>query len=189
MIEIVIHGRGGQGAVTASQILATAAFREGKYAQAFPSFGPERRGAPVMAYARIDDQTIVERSPIMMADYVIVLDPSALKISNPLDGLKENGCAILNVDRSPKDIQKEFAKDQTKVFCIDASMISEQVYGRTSIPITNIAMMGAFASVSGAIQLDSILHTVDQVFAGEGAERAKRTARIAYEKMEGAKTQ
>jgi 2-oxoacid:acceptor oxidoreductase gamma subunit (pyruvate/2-ketoisovalerate family) len=189
MIEIVFHGRGGQGAVTASQIVATAAFREGKYAQAFPSFGPERRGAPVTAYARIDDQTIVDRSLIVMADYVIVLDPSALRVSNPLARVKDHGCAILNMDRSPKDIQREFANDRIEVFCVDASMISEQVYGKTSIPITNISMLGAFASVSGIIQLDTLLDAVDQVFSGEGADRAKKTARIAYEKMQGAKTE
>ncbi len=189
MIEIVFHGRGGQGAVTASQLLATAAFREGKYAQAFPSFGPERRGAPVTAYARIDDRVIVERSPIVTADYVIVLDPSVLKISNVLNAVKANGCAILNVDRSASDIQKEFTSGRIRVFCIDASMISEQVYGKTSIPITNVAMLGAFASVSRIVQIDTILEAVGQALTGEGVERAKRMARIAYEKMEGVKTQ
>ena len=184
MIEIVFHGRGGQGAVTASQILATAAFREGKYAQAFPSFGPDRRGAPVTAYARVDENAIVDRSPIVAADYVIVLDPNLFKMSNPLSGLKESGCAILNSDKSPETILKEVGRDKIQVFSVDASMISEQVYGETSIPITNIAMLGAFASVSGIIRLDSILETLDQFFSGEGLEKAKKTARVAFEKME-----
>lgn len=188
MIEIVFYGRGGQGAVTAAQILATAAFREGKYSQAFPSFGPERRGAPVTAYARIDDVHIVDRSQIEKADYVIVLDPKVIKTSNPLDVLNETGCAILNVDRSAAEMRKETGKDSLEIFCLDASMISEEVYGQKSIPITNIAMIGAFASISGVVQLKTILHTVDEFFSGENAEQSKKTARMANEKMERFKT-
>jgi len=184
MIEIVFYGRGGQGAVTASQILATAAFREGKYAQAFPSFGPDRRGAPVTAYARIDEKAIVDRSPIVAADYVIVLDPNLFKMSNPLSGLKASGCAILNSDKPPEEFLKEVDRNGIRIFSIDASMISEQVYGKTSIPITNVAMLGAFTSVSGAIRLDSILETLDQFFSGAGLEKAVTTARVAFERME-----
>ena len=188
MMEIVFYGRGGQGAVTASQVLATAAFREGKYAQAFPSFGPDRRGAPVTAYVRIDEQAIVDRSPIVAADYVIVLDPNLFKMSNPLSSLKESGCALLNSDKSPKAILREIGREKIRVFSIDASMISEQVYGKTSIPITNFAMLGAFVSVSGTIRLDSILETLDHFFSGEGLEKAKKSAQMAFEKIEGAKT-
>jgi len=187
MIEIVFYGRGGQGAVTASQILATAAFREGKYAQAFPSFGPDRRGAPVTAYARVDEKAIVDRTPIVAADYVIVLDPNLFKMSDPLSVVKRSGCAILNSDKSSKAILEEVGKDAIRVFSIDASMISEQVYGETSIPITNIAMLGAFASVSGIIRLNSILEILSQFFSGEGLEKAKKTARLAFEKMEAGK--
>jgi 2-oxoisovalerate/pyruvate ferredoxin oxidoreductase gamma subunit len=184
MIEIVFYGRGGQGAVTASQILATAAFREGKYAQAFPSFGPDRRGAPVTAYARVDEKAIVDRSPIVAADYVIVLDPNLFKMSDPLRSLKNSGCAILNSEKPAKEIVLEAGRDRIHVFCIDASRISEQVYGETSIPITNVAMLGAFASASGAVSLDSILETLEQFFSGEGLEKAKKTARMAFERME-----
>jgi 2-oxoacid:acceptor oxidoreductase gamma subunit (pyruvate/2-ketoisovalerate family) len=183
MIEIVFHARGGQGAVTAAQILATAAFREGNYAHAFPSFGPERRGAPVTAYARIDQVRIVDRSPIVTADYVIVLAPSILKTSNPLAGLKDSGCAILNVNQPPEDIHKEAAPGQIQVFCIDASMISERVYGKKPIPTTNVAMLGAFASVSDIVQLDAILEAVDRYLSAEAAEKARRTARMAHKMM------
>ena len=189
MIEIVFYGRGGQGAVTASQILATAAFREGKYAQAFPSFGPDRRGAPVTAYVRVDEKAIVDRSPIVAADYVIVLDPNLFKMSNPLSGLKRTGFAVLNWDKTPEEIFKLVGMDSIRIFYIDASTISEEIYGKTPIPITNIAMLGAFASVSEAIRLDSILKVLEQFFSGEGLEKAKKTARVAFEKMEGAKTQ
>jgi 2-oxoacid:acceptor oxidoreductase gamma subunit (pyruvate/2-ketoisovalerate family) len=185
MIEIIFYGRGGQGAVTASQILATAAFSEGKYAQAFPSFGPERRGAPVMAFVRISEHPIVERTPIMKADYVIVLDPNLFKMSNPVQTLKETGSAILNLNRRPGDVLKEPLKEGNKIFCVDASAISDQVYGERSIPITNIPMLGAFASVSNIIQLNSLLDAVAKFFSGEEAEKAKRSARMAYEETEG----
>jgi len=188
MLEFIFYGRGGQGAVTAAQILATAAFHEGKYSQAFPSFGPERRGAPVSAYARIDDVPIVDRSQIEKADYVIVLDPKVLKTSNPLSALNKTGCAILNVDRSAEEMRKEAGNDDFGVFCLDASMISEEVYGQKSIPITNIAMIGAFASISGVVQLKTIIDTVDEFFSGENAEKSKKTARMANEKMERFKT-
>ena len=171
--------------MTASQILATAAFREGKFAQAFPSFGPDRRGAPVTAYARVDEKAIVDRSPIVAADYVIVLDPNLFKMSNPLSGLKESGCALLNSDKPPEAFLKEPGRNGVRILSIDASMISEQVYVKTSIPITNVAMLGAFASVSMIIRLDSILETLTQFFSGEGLEKAVRTARMAFERMEG----
>jgi 2-oxoacid:acceptor oxidoreductase gamma subunit (pyruvate/2-ketoisovalerate family) len=172
--------------VTAAQLLATAAFREGKYAQAFPSFGAERRGAPVTAYARIDERRIVDRSPIVQADYVIVLDPNVFKMSNPLSGLKENGFAILNLERSTNDILEGTAKAGIRLSCIDASLISEQVYGKKSIPITNIAMLGAFASISGVVALDTVLETIEAFFSGEEAEKAKKTAQIAHQTLKGA---
>lgn len=187
MIEIVFCGRGGQGAVTASQILATAAFREGCYSQAFPSFGPDRRGAPVTAYARVDEKVIVDRSPIVLADYVIVLDPNLFKMSNPVSSLKEYGCAIINSDKSPQTIFEELGRDKIQISVINASMISEHVYGETSIPITNVAMLGAFVSVSGIIRMNSILEALSHYFSGGGLEKAKETARMAFEKMEGIK--
>lgn len=184
MIEIIFSGRGGQGAVTASQILATAAFAEGMYAQAFPSFGPDRRGAPVTAFARVDSHPIVDRSVITQADYVIVLDPNLFKMSNPLTQLKETGLAVLNVDTQQyKRFHAQLAK-AAKRFCVDASAISEQVYGKTSIPITNVAMLGAFVKVSGMISLDSVLAALNQFFSGEGAERARTTAKAAFENVE-----
>lgn len=186
MIEIIFYGRGGQGSVTAAEVLANAAFLEGKYVQAFPSFTGERRGAPVAAYARIDEQRIIDRSRIIKADYVLVLDPNLFKTSNPLSSVKESGRAILNLDRSAEDLQKEIGNPKIKVFCIDASRISEEVYGKKAIPITNIAMLGAFVSVSGSIQLDSIMLAVDKFFSGKQAEEAKKTARMAFTKMKGA---
>lgn len=188
MIEIIFFGRGGQGAVTAAQVLATAAFREGMVAQAFPSFGPERRGAPVTAYARIDQKRIADRSLISKADFVIVLDPNVLKTTNPLNSLKEGGCAILNADRIGEHAHRKPGDDMIRVYCINASAISEQVYGPKAIPITNFAMLGAFSYLSQVVELDTLLLSVEEFFSGDRAEAAKTTARIAYELMAGEKS-
>lgn len=188
MIEVVFYGRGGQGAVTAAQILATSAFRAGKYAQAFPSFGPERRGATVKAYARIDDSKIVDRSPIVQADYVVVLDPNILKTSNPLNALKDHGCAVLNMETCRQNIEEGIARDKIRIFCVDATAISGDVYGTKSIPVTNVAMLGAFAFVSKIVPLDAILRAVDLFFSGEAAEKAKKTARMTYESIKRVET-
>jgi 2-oxoacid:acceptor oxidoreductase gamma subunit (pyruvate/2-ketoisovalerate family) len=183
MIEIIFFGRGGQGAVTAAQALATAAFREGKYAQAFPSFGPERRGAPVTAYARIDDDRIIVRSNIIKADYVLVLDPNILKMHNPLASVKPHGTAILNVSSAAERTKKEGTPKNVRIYGLDATWISDKVYGQMPIPITNMALLGAFAALSGVLRLDSIFFALDGIISGERAEDAKKTARIAFEKM------
>ena len=96
MIEIRLHGRGGQGAVTSAELLATAAIQQGKYAQAFPNFGPERRGAPVMAFIRIDDHPIRNRHMIHNPDLVLVLDPSILRLVDVTSGLKQDGILVTN---------------------------------------------------------------------------------------------
>lgn len=183
MIELIFFGRGGQGAVTAAQILATAAFREGKYSLAFPSFGPERRGAPVTAYARINELPIVDRSQIAKADYILVLDPKVLRTSNPLNALKEAGCAILNANKTTEDICTKVRKGDKRIYCINATFISEKVYGKRPIPITNIAMLGAFASISRVIKLNTILDTVEHFFSGESAQKSKQAALMANEEM------
>jgi 2-oxoisovalerate ferredoxin oxidoreductase gamma subunit len=184
MIEFVFFGRGGQGAVTAAQMLATAAFREGKYSQAFPSFGPERRGAPVTAYARIDETPIVDRSQVDRADYLLVLDPKVLKTANPLKMLRKNGCGILNVDRNMEHVCKEMRKDVREIYCIDASSISEKLYGKRPIALTNVAMLGAFAAISGVVRLETLLETIDHFFSGEDADKSKKAALMANEEME-----
>ena len=189
MIEIVFFGRGGQGAVTAAQVIATAAFKAGMYAQAFPSFGPERRGAPVTAYARIDHKQIADRGLIFKADYVIVLDPNVMKTTDPLASVKERGCAIVNSDRLKKYVIGEARDGNIQVHCINASAISEQVYGPKAIPITNIAMLGAFSYISHVVELEDILLSIEDFFSGDRAEEAKTTARMAYGAMAGEKRQ
>jgi pyruvate ferredoxin oxidoreductase gamma subunit len=141
----------------------------------------------VTAYARIEERRIVDRSQILKADYVLVLDPNVLETAMPLNAVKERGRAILNVDWPEQKIRKEARSKGIQIFGIDASAISEDVYGKRPIPITNIAMLGAFAAVSGTVDLVAILLAVERYFSGEQAEAAKRTARMAFRKLEGAK--
>src|SRR4030067_2357993 len=139
MIEIRFHGRGGQGAVTSAEILALAAIGEGKYAQAFPSFGPERRGAPVVAFCRINDQPIRIRANIYEPDIVVVLDPTLLKIVNVAAGIKPDGIVVTTSKDSP-EVVKETLGIKNRVATVDAVKIAMEVLG---LPITNTAMLGA----------------------------------------------
>jgi len=152
MIEIRFHGRGGQGAVTSVELLALAAIAEGKYAQGFPSFGPERRGAPVMAFARVDDQPIRLRSKIYEPDVVVVLDESLLAIQNPAAGLKKQGVLVLNTSKEPDQLRQMFGF-QTTLAVVDANKIAKEVLG---IPIVNTTMLGAVIRATQVIQLESI---------------------------------
>ena len=158
MIEIRIHGRGGQGAVIASKALASAAFKEGKHAQAFPAFGVERRGAPVAAFTRIDSEAIRLRSEIYEPDHLIVLDPNLLDGADVTAGLKEGGWIILNSNRDPKEFH---LPDKYHVATVDASSIAaKHRLGPKNAPIVNTAILGAFAKIANVIGLEAILDAV-----------------------------
>lgn len=152
MIEIRFHGRGGQGAVTSVELLALAAIEEGKFAQGFPSFGPERRGAPVMAFCRVDDQRIRLRCKILRPDVVVVLDPSLLRIQNPPADLRENGIIVLNTPRSAGDIRREYGYRHTLAL-VDAGKIAREVLG---VPIVNTAMIGALLKATRVVRAESL---------------------------------
>lgn len=173
MIEIRFHGRGGQGAVTAAEILAKSAFEDGKYSQAFPFFGVERRGAPVMAFTRIDKEPIKRRYQVYNPDYVVVLDEGLLDVVDVFSGLKDNGCVVLNTS-------KDFKRDDIDVHTIDATGIALETLGR---PIVNTVMLGAFAGVTGLITLDSLIKIIKETFPGKIGDRNAEAAKIAYEKM------
>ncbi len=160
MIEIRFHGRGGQGAVTSAEMLALAAIGEGKYAQAFPSFGPERRGAPVVAYCRIDDQPIRIRANISEPDLVVVLDASLLKIVNVAAGLKPNGILITNTKEAPAKV-KEDLKLKNRLAAVDATKIAMEVLG---LPITNTTMLGSLIKAWEIVKKDSFLHPLQERF-------------------------
>lgn len=167
MIEIRFHGRGGQGAVTSAEIVATSAIKGGKYAQAFPSFGPERRGAPVVAFARIADEKILNRSAIINPDVVVVLDPALIKIINVTQGLKRDGHLILNSSKNPEEITKTI-RYEGKLSIVNATEISLKIIG---LPITNMVMLGGFVKVTGIIDPIYIEEAIESKFPPSIAEK------------------
>jgi 2-oxoacid:acceptor oxidoreductase gamma subunit (pyruvate/2-ketoisovalerate family) len=158
MIEIRIHGRGGQGAVVASEILAKAVFHEGKYVQAFPSFGLERRGAPVTAFTRIDEKPIRFRTKIRKPNHIMVLDPTLLEVVDVTAGLKEGGWILINSVDPPEAFQ---FPDPYRVSTVDANTIAVKYrLGPRNAPIVNTAILGAFCRVTGIVQLESVIEAV-----------------------------
>lgn len=167
MIEIRIHGRGGQGAVTTGQIMAIAAFYDGNQSQTFPSFGVERAGAPVTAFARIDSEKINLRSQVYSPDVVLVLDSSLIHAVNVTDGLKEGGKVIINTNKEPSSLGID---PKFEVHAVDATTIAIEIFGR---PIVNTPMLGAFAKVTGLFTLDSLKKAIDEKFIyGKGQKLA-----------------
>jgi len=158
MIEIRFHGRGGQGAVIASKILAAALFKEGKYAQAFPAFGSERRGAPVMAFTRFDQKPITRRSQVYEPDHVVVLDEPILALVDVTSGLKEGGWILINTPK-PKEAFKYFIHFQ--VATVDANRLAqENGLGSATAPVVNTVILGAFAKVTGLVGLPAVLEGI-----------------------------
>ncbi len=176
MIEVRFHGRGGQGAVTSAELIALAAIEEGKFAQGFPSFGPERRGAPVVAFARVNDKTIRLRSRIYEPDVAVVLDPSLLKIVDPSQGLKSTGLLILNTNKSIDQIRAQFGY-KVRLAAVDAELIAREELG---LPIVNTTMLGALVRGTGVVGLDALVPPLKARF-GRGAERNLKALRRAYE--------
>ena len=158
MIEIRIHGRGGQGAVIASKVLASAFFKEGKYVQAFPAFGVERRGAPVAAFARVSGEKIWLRCEIYEPDYVIVLDPALMEAVDVGAGLKENGWVVINSDLEPDCFN---LPPRFRTATVDATKIALKYrLGSRSAPIVNTAILGAFSKITEIVGIDSIVEAV-----------------------------
>ena len=148
MVEVRWHGRGGQGAKTASLLLADAAFNTGKFVQGFPEYGPERMGAPITAYNRISDERCPIHSNIYEPDYVVVVDATLLSAVDVTGGLKKEGAIIINSAKSPEELQPLLEGYEGKVYTIDAGKIAEEEIGRN---IPNTPMLGAVVKVSGVI--------------------------------------
>ena len=177
LVEIRWHGRGGQGAVTSAELLAQAAINEGKYAQAFPAFGAERRGAPVMAFVRIDSrQPIRIRAEVTEPDVVMVLDPGLLRVVNVTSGLKEDGVLVVNTPKGPDGIKLE-AGVKWSVATVDATKIARELLG---IPIVNTAMIGALLRANEVVKLESLFEPLKERF-GRLAERNINSMQKAYE--------
>jgi pyruvate ferredoxin oxidoreductase gamma subunit len=176
MIEIRFHGRGGQGAVTSAELTALAAIEQGKYAQAFPSFGPERRGAPVMAFVRVSEEPIRTREKIYEPDIVVVLDPTLLEIVNVAAGLKKDGIVVLNTTKTAKEIRK-VSGIKAKLALVDASRIAVETMG---IPITNTTLLGAMLKATDLLPLTALEGPLQVRFGRVAAKNIKAFQR-AYE--------
>jgi 2-oxoacid:acceptor oxidoreductase gamma subunit (pyruvate/2-ketoisovalerate family) len=177
LIEIRFHGRGGQGAVVASNLLADAAFREGKYVQAFPYFGVERRGAPVTSFTRIDKNPIKIKSQVYTPNYIIVLDPTLMDVTDVTSGLDKDGVVLINSDKDPKYYNLSF-----KTATVDATSIAiENKLGSKMSPIVNTSILGAFAKISGEVMLESIILAIKENAPSKKEENVK-AAKEAYDK-------
>jgi len=177
IIELRFHGRGGQGAVTAANILASAAVIEGKYAQAFPYFGAERRGAPVEAYARISDKPIERHSQVREPDIVVVLDPEIPKLVDVTNGLKRGGILVVNSTHSPVN------EGGWGVWCVNATRIARELgLVISGWPVVNTAMLGALAKASKIVSIESLDKAIMEYLAGREAvaKRNAEAARKAY---------
>ncbi|MDR2646387.1 MAG: 2-oxoacid:acceptor oxidoreductase family protein [Holosporaceae bacterium] len=174
MFQVRIHGRGGQGVVSAAEMLSVAAFLEKKFAQAFPSFGSERMGAPVTAFCRISDKEIRLREPILEPTAVIIQDRSIIEFSDAFQGVINGGFVLIN---SPVDVQNDLKNVTVK--CIDATGIALEHIGR---PIPNAILLGSFAALTRNIGIDSVIEAIKAKFAGPVAEKNIAAARIAYDK-------
>lgn len=179
LMEIRWHGRGGQGAVTSTEMLAQAAISEGKFAQAFPSFGPERRGAPVQAFNRVDTSAPVRiRVDITEPDVVVVLDPSLLDKVNVTSGLKKGGYVIINTRKTAEEIKNEF-NISYPVATVNATKIAREVLG---VPIVNTTMLGAVIKLTGIVNKDSTHAPLMKRF-GRLGERNIKAMETAYEQV------
>lgn len=175
MFEVRIHGRGGQGVVTAAELLSVAAFVEGRHAQAFPSFGSERTGAPVVSFCRIDEHPIRTREPIAEPDALIVVDPTLLHQVDVFGGLKARGWVLINTSRTFSEMRidelfERFASDRFRT--VPATELARQQLGR---PLPNAALLGGFAALTGAVGLGSVVTAIRERFS-EGVGEANVAA-------------
>jgi len=180
LVEVRWHGRGGQGAVTAAEILAHAAIEEGFYAQAMPSFGAERRGAPVQAFNRISDKPIRTRGSIKEPDVVVVIDETLLGLSEVVEGIKPSGVFVASTSMKPGELREKLGV-KCKVATVDALKVAREVL---KVPITNTSMLGAFAKAVGIVKLETLLSKVEERFGPKLGPLNVEAVKRAYEETE-----
>ena len=181
MFQVRIHGRGGQGVVSGAEILSVAAFLEGKYAQAFPSFGSERMGAPVMAFCRIDDKEIRVREPVLQPDALIIQDSSLLQQVDLFEGLPVRGYVLLNSTHSIEELGLGgFVRGPRKyrLYMLPATELAVKHVGRA---VPNAALLGGFAAITGVIALDSVVAAIREKFPSKIAEKNVAAAKEAFD--------
>jgi len=181
MFQVRIHGRGGQGVVTAAELLSLAAFAEGRHAQAFPTFGSERTGAPVISFCRIDDRAIRTREPIAEPDAIVVQDPTLLHQVDVFGGLAPDGYVLVNTARGFEELGLgELVRTLRpgRTLTLPATELAREHLGR---PLPNVPLLGAFAALTGAITLSSVVTAIRGRFEGQVGEGNAAAARAAYE--------
>ncbi len=183
MFEVRFHGRGGQGVVTASELLSMAAFAEGREAQAFPMFGSERMGAPVMAFCRIDDREIRLREPVANPDAIVIQDPTLLHQVDVFSGLTPEGYVVINSGRSLEELglaelNERFRSERLLAF--PATAVARVHIGR---PIPNAVLLGALAALTGLVSSASLAAAIREKFAGSVGERNVKAATVAFERV------
>ncbi|MGB0696601.1 MAG: 2-oxoacid:acceptor oxidoreductase family protein [Rhodospirillaceae bacterium] len=180
MFQVRLHGRGGQGVVTAAEMLSIAGFNEGKHAQAFPSFGSERTGAPVVSFCRLDDKEIRRREPILEPDCLIIQDPTLFQALDVFMGLKPTGFVLINSTKSWEELgiaDRVAGLPEGNVVGVNATMLAKKHVGR---PVPNAALLGGFAAISGQISLEAVEKAIGTKFGGKIAEGNIAAARAAY---------
>jgi len=180
MFQVRIHGRGGQGVVTGAEMMSIAAFQGGRHAQAFPSFGSERTGAPVVAFCRMDDHEIRLREPIMEPDAIIIQDPTLLHQVDVFSGLKKDGYILINTTRTFEELGiGEFVKgfQLNHLLTVSASELAQKHVGRA---VPNVPLLGAFAALCKLISLEAVQSAIDEKFKGAVAQGNKAAAAEAY---------
>jgi pyruvate ferredoxin oxidoreductase gamma subunit len=181
MFQIRLHGRGGQGVVSGAEMLSVAAFLEGRYAQAFPSFGSERMGAPVMAFCRVDDKEIRLREPVLEPDALIIQDPTLLHQVDLFSGLRPKGHVLINSTRSFDELGLSGLAKGARGFALCSLPATEIALKHVGRPVPNAALLGGFAAVTGLIALSSVLAAIEQKFSGTIAQNNVAAAKEAFE--------
>jgi len=190
LFEIRWHGRGGQGAKTAALLFGEAAMETGKYIQAFPEYGPERKGAPVQAFNRLSDKPIRAHSAVEHPKVVVILDPSLIEISNVTQGLKEDSIVVVNSPDSPEDIRKrlKLENSKVKVYTVDASKIALSTIGRD---VPNTPMLGAMVRVTNVLKFEPMLHSIEEKLKAKFRGREEmvkgniESIKLAYKEVKG----
>ena len=181
MFEIRIHGRGGQGVVTAAEMLSIAAFEEGKHSQAIPSFGSERMGAPVVAYVRIDDAPIELCEPVMSPDLLIIQDPTLFHAVDVFSGLADDGFVLINTSRGIEELRIDEAVERLPEHHVATVAATELAMRHLGRPTPNTVLLGALTALTDVIHLSSVTKAINDKFSGEVAERNIAAARSAHD--------
>ncbi len=180
MFQVRIHGRGGQGVVSASQMMSVAAFYQGRYSQSFPSFGSERMGAPVTAFVRIDDREIELREPVLDPDLLIVQDPTLFNAIDVFSGLKEDGYVLINSSQSVEELGIEDALRRLPAGHAVTVPATELALKHLRRPTPNTVLLGAFAAISDLLEMDGVEKAIREKFPGKLGEMNVAAAKAAY---------